>query len=168
MGVSSGDGASGAGLENTWPGYGPSSLPFALQCGPLVQRLPGHSAHLPSVDTSHSRGADITDRAWSTGVPSLTPHLRDTPAPLTRRSPPEAVRAITSDVTRVAGCGRESAERGFPSSSFREVAGAKYRACRMTRPPVLNSRCRRLVRDQLWMAPGKTTADARDCRGCRR
>src|SRR5713101_10133747 len=30
----------------------------------------------------------------------------------------------------------------------------KYRACRMRRPPVLNSRCWRLVRDQFWMARG--------------
>ena len=27
----------------------------------------------------------------------------------------------------------------------------------MRRPPVLNSRCWRLVRDQLWMATGKTS-----------
>jgi len=26
----------------------------------------------------------------------------------------------------------------------------KYRACRMSRPPALTSRCWRLVRDQLW------------------
>ena len=33
----------------------------------------------------------------------------------------------------------------------------KDRACRMRRPPVLNSRCCRLVSDQLWMARGNTS-----------
>jgi len=33
----------------------------------------------------------------------------------------------------------------------------KYRAWRMSRPTVLNSRCCRLVRDQLWMASGRTS-----------
>lgn len=33
----------------------------------------------------------------------------------------------------------------------------KYRARRMSRPPVLKSRCWRLVRDQLWMAKGKAS-----------
>src|SRR3989442_579175 len=33
----------------------------------------------------------------------------------------------------------------------------KYRACRMRRPPVLKSRCWRLVRDQFWMATGRTS-----------
>src|SRR5438876_8201953 len=37
----------------------------------------------------------------------------------------------------------------------------KYRACRMRRPPVLNRRCWRLVRDQLWMATGKTSRRSR-------
>jgi hypothetical protein len=37
----------------------------------------------------------------------------------------------------------------------------KYRACRMRRPPVLNSRCWRLVRDRLWMATGKTIRRSR-------
>src|SRR2546425_6322684 len=31
----------------------------------------------------------------------------------------------------------------------------EYRACRMRRPQVLNSRCCRLVSDQLWMASGR-------------
>src|SRR5881409_3295402 len=31
----------------------------------------------------------------------------------------------------------------------------EYRACRMRRPPVLKSRCCRLVSDQLWMASGR-------------
>jgi hypothetical protein len=34
----------------------------------------------------------------------------------------------------------------------------KYRACRISRPPVLNSRCWRLVRDQPWMATGRSGA----------
>src|SRR5712692_9864781 len=33
----------------------------------------------------------------------------------------------------------------------------KYRACRMRRPPVLKSRCWRLVRDQLWTAKAKAS-----------
>jgi hypothetical protein len=33
----------------------------------------------------------------------------------------------------------------------------KYRAWRIRRPPVLNNRCCRLVRDQLWMASGRTS-----------
>ena len=33
----------------------------------------------------------------------------------------------------------------------------KYRACRISRPSVLKSRCCRLFRDQLWMATGRTS-----------
>ncbi len=48
----------------------------------------------------------------------------------------------------------------WPSASWR----MKYRACRMRRPPVLKSRCWRLISDQLWMASGRT----RRRRGCPR
>jgi hypothetical protein len=37
----------------------------------------------------------------------------------------------------------------------------KYRACRIRRPPVVNSCCWRLVRDQLWMAGGRTSRGRR-------
>jgi hypothetical protein len=43
----------------------------------------------------------------------------------------------------------------------------KYRACRMRRPPVLNSRYWRFVRDQLSIARGGR-AGVGDCRGCTR
>ena len=37
----------------------------------------------------------------------------------------------------------------------------KNRACRTRRPPVLKSRCWRLVRDQLWMARGRVSLRSR-------
>src|SRR5437899_11610901 len=33
----------------------------------------------------------------------------------------------------------------------------KYRACRIRRPPVLKSRCCKLVSDQFWMARGRAS-----------
>jgi len=44
----------------------------------------------------------------------------------------------------------------------------KYRACRIRRPPVLNSCCWRLVKDQLWMARGRTSRRRRLPRWIRR
>ena len=43
----------------------------------------------------------------------------------------------------------------------------KYRVCRMRRPPVLNSRCCRLVSDQFWMASGAWEVDYRSPGGQR-
>src|SRR5438876_6986458 len=90
------------------------------------------------------------------GFAAAAPRLRDTPAsadpaPCLSR-PPDHVGCHPSRAMRPRIC-RKSVDVKWLSASWR----MKYRACRMRRPPVLNSRCWRLVRDQLWMATGKTS-----------
>ncbi len=77
----------------------------------------------------------------------------------------------TEYAIRIDELARAAEERGFESlfatehthipksrrTPWRSGPRTKYRACRMRRPPVLNSRCWRLVRDQLWMARGRTS-----------
>ena len=75
--------------------------------------------------------------------------------------PPCPAFSITWGAMRVARCARQSAERGSSSSGFRPAAAMKYRACRMRRPSVLKRRPWRLVRDQSWMATGKTSRRSR-------
>jgi len=101
------------------------------------------------------------------GCPPATVDLRDTFPPLPSARCLRASLSITWDATPVARCARRSAEIAGVSSSSRPDWRVKYRACRMSRPPVLKSHGWRLVSDQLWMVRA-TPAGAEDCRGYRR
>ena len=112
-----------------------------------------------------SCGPQAVDRTATAGVPGhggFERHLSPLPSARCLR----ASLSITWDATPVARCARRSAEIAGVSelsASWR----VKYQACRMSRPPVLKSRCWRLVSDQLWMVRGNA-GRAEDCRGYRR
>jgi len=65
--------------------------------------------------------------------------------------------SITSGATRVARMGPRICRKSVGVKWRSASCKMKYRAWRMSRPPVLNRRCCRLVSVQLWMARGKTS-----------
>src|SRR5882762_3957577 len=106
--------------------------------------------------TGRSRDAREADGSSSEGLSSATTRPRDTPAKSAPLFPPSVpglldhVGCHASRSMRPTIC-RKRVDVKWLSATCR----MKYRACRMRRPPVLNSRCCRLVSDQLWMASGR-------------
>ena len=74
---------------------------------------------LATGETTRCRSASAADLASSESWPPAVATL----PPASARFSAWAVRAITWDATRVAECGRESAERGSRSSDFRRAGG---------------------------------------------
>jgi hypothetical protein len=111
-------------------------------------------------DTVHSRGASAADPAPFEGRPLVTTFCRDTLATV------DLALSLGRALDHV-GC---HASRSMRPRICRKSVGVewlsasckmKYRACRMRRPPVLKSRCWRLVSDQLWMAWGRASRRSR-------
>ena len=99
--------------------------------------------------------SDRCFRVRSQTVPSRDTAAESSPVAHSRRSlygPPYHVGCHASRSMRWRIC-RRRLQVKWLSASWR----MKDRACRMRRPPVLNSRCCRLVSDQLWMARGNTS-----------
>src|SRR5262245_17288016 len=116
--------------------YAGDSRQYSLTAGfchsqPVIRR----ALYRPGPSSRFRRGP-LARECPVTGT--LPPPAADPLSALSRGS-------ITSDATRVARSARESGERGPLSSNLSASCKVKYRAYRTSRPPVLSSRCCRLV-----------------------
>src|SRR5947209_2870630 len=142
-------------IKAPYPGFDMDPFPPRLVAwnGPT-----GPRSTLPSFPTRSTRAP------LATHGPPWTRCFRACPRRLSHSGTPRRFDACSSSpcsgcvATAQVGCHASSSMRAricrkrLPVKQLSASCRVKYRACRMRRPPVLNSRCWRLASDQLWMA----------------